>query len=423
MDALFAPPSPLLFGDEDIVSFHQAQGLGSGLLQPINSAVKPLNSFMGAASDIEVTGFGDDTYERLLPSLQAAGGLDSQPDAADAFVAGKRKGFTSDQLGMTEVGTGLTQSSSNKLARLQNFDDDDDIVVTSGNNGAGLLFPGYTATSASTTAAASSLAWPIHGVASQRSAVLQHPAVQAQAGLPEPAPSRAARSVPTSQHPQATSRALSTISEESDGRSSIAIDGVGSVLGVGVGRGGGSPGTGSSPSTGYLLQEMPGMAAASSRSAHMLQHVQEDAGLDDAEDDDDDEGEEDMGGMWGEGEGEEEDATGPALLGADEELLVVLPRPLVATLGKKGRLPFTVAYSRGRLVTGCAYSVGLYGVLNGQRASRIAAFDALRARRIFYKKVKYTQRHSLANGRQRIKGRFVKDDTPGAAPPKAAGKR
>lgn len=101
--------------------------------------------------------------------------------------------------------------------------------------------------------------------------------------------------------------------------------------------------------------------------------------------------------------------------------MVVLPKIVARAIGRKGRIPFEVAYCHGSegglLHPVGAKTVGVYSM--PQRAERLAAWADLRARRIFYKKVKYRMRHALANGRQRIKGRFVKDDTPGAAPPVA----
>lgn len=100
--------------------------------------------------------------------------------------------------------------------------------------------------------------------------------------------------------------------------------------------------------------------------------------------------------------------------GASDDTSVVLPTALAKELGRRsGRVPATEVYLQGKLLHSGAYSVGLYGVDSGQRQARMRVWMEAREKRVFHKKLKYERRHELANGRVRVKGRFVKDDGSG----------
>lgn len=96
-----------------------------------------------------------------------------------------------------------------------------------------------------------------------------------------------------------------------------------------------------------------------------------------------------------------------------EDWTVILPAVLGKALGRRaGRIPATEVYLQGQLLHSSAYSVGLYGV-DGARQERLRMWMGAREKRVFHKKLKYERRHELANGRVRVKGRFVKDDGAG----------
>jgi len=100
----------------------------------------------------------------------------------------------------------------------------------------------------------------------------------------------------------------------------------------------------------------------------------------------------------------------------DPHNMVVLPLPIARSIGRKGgRIPYPIAYrydtNDGKsLYPENTLMIGIYSYQH--RIDRLQQWNDLRNRRIFYKKVKYRQRRILANGRQRVKGRFVKEAAP-----------
>lgn len=422
MNHLFASRSPLRAAnyDEDMSlgSSGDAHMYATAVLQ------QPL-SFGALDEEDEFEGLGggedamlDPAYERLLPSLDphrrhAPSNVDTSADGGWMAAGEKRRGALLDEEDEEQDGGALF---STKQARVEQGDDDDIIVTTGFAPSSGL--PVFAFHSMPVPGSAQIASSPVGWAASAArappapsSAPQHHPAhVLLPAGASSSS-SRVTRSV-TATITQQIARPLSTISEESE-RSSLR----------GSATGGSSLPSRSSPRDGGGSASGHPASPRGSLRGSMDEGEEDEEGAYGEEDASDD------GGSGAEGrrgpttaEGRAGASAGEDAGGEDEHMLVVLPRPLAASLGRKGRIPFALAYPRGKLATGCAYSVGMYGVNNGQRGSRLAALAALRARRIFFKKVKYTQRHQLANGRQRVKGRFVKDDTPGAAQPKAAGK-